>query len=117
VIGADESGAVSLRLPRDPGPVRDYLGRDVILGIRPECIAEADRRFGAGGSDSVQLDAAVEMTEPTGAETIVVLRLGGERVLGRVAPDVKLTPGRPARFTLDLRTLCLFDPATEELIA
>ena len=91
----------------------DYLGRDVILGIRPECIAEHNRRFEDG---SMLIDAPVEMTEPTGAETIVLLRLGGHEVLGRVAPDVKLKPGEHARFALDTRKICLFDPATERLI-
>ena len=57
------------------------------------------------------------MIEPTGAETIVLLRLGGERVLARVAPDVRPAPGERAAFALDTRRICLFDPATERLIA
>ena len=57
------------------------------------------------------------MTEPTGAETIVVMRLGGEKVLGRVAPDIRLANGAAARFAVDTRKLCLFDPQTERLIA
>ncbi len=56
------------------------------------------------------------LVEPTGAETVVLMELGGERVLGRVAPDVRLTVGARARFTLDTRKTCLFDPATERLI-
>jgi multiple sugar transport system ATP-binding protein len=91
-----------------------YAGRDVVLGIRPECIAEHNRRFEDG---SMLVDAPVEMTEPTGAETIVLLRLGGHDVLGRVAPDVRLKPGELARFALDTRKICLFDPVTERLIA
>ena len=91
-----------------------YVDRKVILGIRPECIAESNRRFEAG---SMLVDAPVEMTEPTGAETIVVLRLGGHEVLARVAPDVKLKSGEPATFALDTRKICLFDRATERLIA
>jgi multiple sugar transport system ATP-binding protein len=85
----------------------------VVLGIRPECIAEANRRFEDG---SMLVDAPVEMTEPTGAETIVLLRLGGHDVLGRVAPDVRLKPGEPARFALDTRKICLFDLVTERRI-
>ena len=59
----------------------------------------------------------VEMTEPTGAETLVVLRLGGQRVIGRVAPDVKLPVGAAARFAVDTRKVCVFDPESERLIA
>jgi multiple sugar transport system ATP-binding protein len=106
-------GQIKLPLPAmtDAGA---YIGREVVLGIRPECIAEANRRFEDG---SMLVDAPVEMTEPTGAETIVLLRLGGHEVLGRVAPDVRLKPGELARFALDTRKLCLFDPVTERLIA
>ena len=53
----------------------------------------------------------------TGAETIVLMRLGGEQLLGRVAPDVRLRPGSSARFALDTRRICLFDPSTDRLIA
>jgi multiple sugar transport system ATP-binding protein len=33
-----------------------------------------------------------------------------------VAPDVRVSHGAPARFALDTRKICLFDPATERLI-
>jgi multiple sugar transport system ATP-binding protein len=109
MIGADE-----IRLPlAGTTQARDYLDREVVLGIRPECIAEHNRRFEDGG---LLVEAPVEMTEPTGAETIVLLRLGGHEVLGRVAPDIRLKPGERARFALDTRKICLFDPATERLI-
>jgi multiple sugar transport system ATP-binding protein len=109
---AELDGGIRLPLPmmRDAA---DYVGRDVILGIRPECIAEHNRRFEDGG---MLVEAPVEMTEPTGAETIVVLRLGGHEVLGRVAPDVRLKPGELAQFAVDTRKICLFDPATERLV-
>jgi multiple sugar transport system ATP-binding protein len=105
-------GAIRLPLPltRNAG---DYVDREVVLGIRPECIAEHNRRFEDG---SMLVEAPVEMTEPTGAETIVPLRLGGHEVLGRVAPDIKLKPGEIARFALDTRKICLFDPVTERLV-
>jgi multiple sugar transport system ATP-binding protein len=109
---AELGGGIRLPLPmmRDAA---NYIGRDVILGIRPECIAEHNRRFEDGG---MLVEAPVDMTEPTGAETIVVLRLGGHEVLGRVAPDVRLKPGELARFAVDTRKICLFDPATERLV-
>ena len=63
------------------------------------------------------MTAPVEMVEPTGAETIVLLRLGGEPAQARISPDVRPTPGAMAPFALDIRRLCLFDPETEQLIA
>jgi multiple sugar transport system ATP-binding protein len=94
-----------------------WIGREVVLGIRPECIAEADRGFAGTADAPVMVDAPVEMIEPTGAETIVLLRLGGTPVLARISPDIRPAPGASARFALDTSRICLFDKATERLIA
>jgi multiple sugar transport system ATP-binding protein len=107
-----DDGGIRLPLPVATN-AGAYAGREVVLGIRPECIAESNRRFEDG---AMLIEAPVEMTEPTGAETIVLLRLGRHEVLGRVAPDVRLKPGETARFALDTRKICLFDPETERLI-
>jgi len=117
VIGAGRPDEIRLPLPAEGGPPPDWRDREVVLGIRPEAIAEAGRRFGVEEGSFSTLEAPVEMTEPTGAETIVMMRLGGEPVLGRVAPDVRPVVGGAARFAVDTRRICLFDPATERLIA
>jgi multiple sugar transport system ATP-binding protein len=88
-----------------------------VLGIRPECIAAQTRHFDGDPAATLLLDLPVEMTEPTGAETIVLLRLAGHEVLGRISPDIRLRAGATARFAVDTRKICLFDPQTERLIA
>ncbi len=105
-------GTVGLPVPDAPAR---YLNRPVILGIRPECLAEPQRRFGAAPARLIE--AQVEMTEPTGAETMVTLAVAGQRAIGRVAPDTRMAIGAPASFSVDTRKLCLFDPETENLIA
>jgi multiple sugar transport system ATP-binding protein len=102
-------GKARLPLQAQPAAARAYLDRDVFLGIRPECISDR-----AGG---LLLEAEVEVSEPTGAETLVLLRVGSERLRARVAPDTKLALGQVATFSVDTRTACLFDPQTERLIA
>jgi multiple sugar transport system ATP-binding protein len=113
-----EAGAAQIRLPMAHGgnAARAYLDRPVTLGIRPECITEADDRF-APRPGRVVAEAYVDMIEPTGAETMVMMRLCGHEAVGRVSPDLRLRPGMPARFALDTGKLCLFDPTTERLIA
>jgi multiple sugar transport system ATP-binding protein len=107
---------VRLRLPNHHA-ASAWFGRDVVLGIRPECIAEPERGFAGTADAPVVISAPVDMIEPTGAETIVLLRLGGAPVLARIAPDIRPTPGERASFALDTSRVCLFDPATERLIA
>ena len=57
------------------------------------------------------------MIEPTGAETVVLIERAGVRMRARVAPDSGLSVGERARFAVDTRRICLFDPVTERLIA
>jgi len=112
--GAD---TIRLPLPAKDGRLSSFKDAPVVLGIRPECIAESQRRFGDENGPPLLVDATVELTEPTGAETMVLLRFGGERVTARVAPDTKLPLGERGRFAVDTRKLCVFDPGTERLIA
>jgi multiple sugar transport system ATP-binding protein len=116
VIGAGRPDEVRLRL-RGYDAAAAFRGREVVLGIRPECIAESGRVFGDTSEPPIVVNAPVEMIEPTGAETIVLLRLGGEPALARISPDIRPAPGALAPFALDTRRICLFDPATERLIA
>ncbi len=99
------------RIRLDRAPAREWLGRPVLLGIRPECIALA------AGPEPDAIEARVEMTELTGAETIAVLQLGGAEVTARLGASDRPVPGAPAPFRIDTAKACLFDPATEQRIA
>jgi multiple sugar transport system ATP-binding protein len=100
-------------LPPQPEAVRAYAGKEVIAGVRAEAISygtpvEGCRRV---------VDATVEVTEPTGADTLVVLSLGGHEFTARLQPDFPLKPGQRGDFCVDLAKLVLFDPQSEQLIA
>jgi multiple sugar transport system ATP-binding protein len=113
VIG---QGEAALRFPV-PGRAESWIGREVVLGIRPECIAEPTRHFSDAPDAVLTIAAPVEMIEPTGAETIVVLRIGDDRALGRVSPDLRHRLGETAQFAVDTRKISLFDPGTGDRIA
>ncbi len=113
VIGHGESG---IRFPVPP-EAKSWVGREVVLGIRPECITEPTRHFGDAPDAALTIVAPVEMIEPTGAETIVVMRLGNERALGRVSADLRPRLGEMTSFAVDTRKINLFDPSTGDRIA
>ena len=116
IVGAGQPGQATLPLPTQTTvAARAYIDRDVVLGIRPECISDGGKR--AADIPATRIEAVVEVSEPTGAETIVLIRIAGDRLRARVAPDIKLPLGRAASFSVDTRTICLFDPQTERLIA
>jgi multiple sugar transport system ATP-binding protein len=80
-------------------------GRDVIVGMRPEHLVPAPQG----------LPAVVEVIEPTGADTQLLCRLGGQEVtvLLRERRDLRVGDALP----LAAQRLYLFDPASGERIA
>jgi multiple sugar transport system ATP-binding protein len=88
--------------------------KQVILGIRPEHLGRFDPASQKPGVVSVS--APVELVEPTGAETIAVMRLGDQEIVGRFDPDEAPRMGEEIRLSVDMAHACLFDPVTTRLI-
>jgi multiple sugar transport system ATP-binding protein len=93
-----------------------HAGKDVILGVRPEHISDPTNAE-AQGPEHHRLDALVEVTEPTGPDTLAVMLLGGVEATARLRADTKARPGELSTFMVDMSKICLFDPATERRIA
>src|SRR5262249_18465415 len=113
-LAAMIGGTAKLPLPAQPAAAQGFIDRDVFLGIRPECLSDPGRR---ADFPTAPFEAEAVMSEPTGAETIVLVQAAGQRLRARVAPDLRFTPGQRATFRADTRSACLFDPASERLIA
>jgi len=56
------------------------------------------------------------VVEPTGAETIVIVRVGDREVVARFEPDAAPKEGQSVALVVDMGKACLFDPDTERLI-
>ncbi|HXF18015.1 MAG TPA: ABC transporter ATP-binding protein [Burkholderiales bacterium] len=107
---------VRIPLPAPSAALSAYAGRDVFAGIRAEAVRLA-RDGMAPTATECMFDARVEVIEPTGADTLVVLDLGGKEFTVRLEPDVQLKPGQDARFLVELSKLVCFDADTERRIA
>ena len=92
-----------------------YIGKDVIAGIRPEAVSLVGPDVVPGPLQAV-VEAVVVVIEPTGADTLAVLDLGGQEFTVRLEPDVTLNANERARFLIDLRKVVCFDAQSEELI-
>ncbi|ESY07789.1 sugar ABC transporter ATPase [Mesorhizobium sp. LNJC399B00] len=90
--------------------------RQLVLGIRPEHIYRFDPDLARRKPGIAQIDAVVELVEPTGAETMAVLRLGGKEITGRFDPDGTPLMGETVTLGIDMARACLFDPTTRRLI-
>lgn len=92
-------------------PHSQDLPEDVILGLRPEDIAEAGFRSGA----SVQAaQCRIDLVEPAGADTYVVSELGGKQVTARLHAETKAQPGTLLDLAFDLGKVSFFAPDTGE---
>jgi multiple sugar transport system ATP-binding protein len=108
------AGATVLKLPSERAQSVGNAGRHVILGVRPEHLTRHDptrsrREVGL-------IEAMVEVVEPTGSETIVIVRLGEREVLARFEPDEAPAVGDRVTLAVDMAKACLFDPENERLI-
>jgi multiple sugar transport system ATP-binding protein len=99
------------------GDVADRVkAGNVILGVRPEHMSRFDPQAAARKPGTARLMAPVELVEPTGAETIVVMKLGGQEIVGRFDRDQAPHMGEEIQLGIDMARACLFDPATNRLI-
>ncbi len=88
----------------------------IVLGVRPEHISPA-RNGAASKPGAATLNAVVELVEPTGAETMIGLRLGEREIIARFDPDDAPQVGETIPLALDMAKACLFDATSERLIA
>lgn len=93
-----------------------YIGKEVILGIRPEMITEplAHKQ----GLDCVQvLSLDTVLTEAMGADTMVLTQLAGKEISCRINPSYQVGAGEKCEFMFDMSKAVLFDPQSQDLIA
>jgi len=83
------------------------LPNDVLLGLRPEDIAEAGFRAGASVQEA---ECLVEMVEPAGADTYVTSHLGGAQVTARLHAETSALAGKPLSLAFDLAKVSYFEP-------
>lgn len=92
-----------------------YDGRDIIVGIRPEDITDADGADGTAKQIELR-DCLVDVVEPAGADTYVVTRFGGKEVIARMRAGAGVRPGENVPFAFNIDHAVFFDPASEQRI-
>jgi multiple sugar transport system ATP-binding protein len=119
---AGHKSLLSLPLNGNADAVGKWLGREVVLGIRPEHVTDAlSAHQGNTHGESAtyrptEVDCTVELTEPTGPDTLVVARFNDAPVTCRTHPRAGATPNQPLKLAFDLTKALLFDPSSEQRI-
>ncbi|MEG0012909.1 MAG: sn-glycerol-3-phosphate ABC transporter ATP-binding protein UgpC [Cellulosilyticaceae bacterium] len=101
-------------LPKDKAAkVASYVGKDVMMGIRPEHTADMDTVQENEVSKYAVVSAQVEVTEQLGSETYLYMICEGHNMTARVNPSCKAGPGSEIRFGMDTSKVHVFDLETQ----
>ena len=107
----------SIKLPADKAnnpALADYIGKEVIAGLRPECIHDEPMQL-AALADST-MDAFVDVTELMGAEIYLYLNIGETNLIARVSSRSQSRAGDTIKVAFDTSRLHIFDKDTERCI-
>ncbi|GAA5627910.1 oligosaccharides import ATP-binding protein MsmX [Brucella sp. NBRC 12953] len=110
-----EGEALTLPLKVAPESLGDFVGQEVIFGIRPEALTDPD---GAdrNASSVVEGDCLIDVVEPAGSDTFAVTRIGGKQVVARLRADARIAAGQRSRLAFNLDKAVFFDPKTQARI-
>ncbi|WP_297092563.1 ABC transporter ATP-binding protein [Thermococcus sp.] len=119
-----ESGGIVLEgdgfripLPEDFRDILlDYLGKDVLVGIRPEHMTVKGVSTLEHVTRSVEIDGVVDFIEALGTDTIVHAKVGGNIIKIKLPGHIPLPIGEKIKIEIDLDNLHIFDKATEKAI-
>jgi multiple sugar transport system ATP-binding protein len=130
-------------LARNRSGLKDYVGKSIILGIRPEDFEDASLESGAPGDRRMKVE--VDLTELLGADVLLYfgttatgvvpsaaaaevgedasVHLGGNgdgswstRMCARVSPRTRIAIGHAAELAVDASRLYFFDPQTRDAV-
>ena len=107
-------GTAEVKLPEGKAnkpELKEYIGKEVMLGIRPEDLHD-DPAMVSANSDSV-VDAYVDVTEMMGAETYLYLKIADTPFVARVNQRSNAKLGDEIKVAFDMNKLHIFDKETE----
>ncbi len=108
---------VSVKLPSDKAnapELADYIGKEVVVGVRPEGISD-DKGVVEAHPDTV-IDVDVDVIELMGSEIHLYLLIGETRLIAKVSARSQSRGGDKIKVALDMTRLHIFDKDTERCV-
>lgn len=111
LVFVDNGSAIKLNINKEYKlPLQEYLGKPIIMGIRPEDIHEFDLAKVDAGQ---KITAMIEVVEPMGNELFVYFNIDEEQMVGRLPSFINAEMGKALDLTFDANKLHFFDIETE----
>jgi len=94
--------------------MKDYIGKEVILGIRPEDIHDEEHKM--TNHENSMIEAAIEVRELMGSEIYLYLKYADKQLLARVATTSAAISSSNLKLCFDMSKAHLFDKESEKTI-
>ena len=117
VVGTKEEmyldgGTFKVQVPSHKAqPLYDYLGKQVVFGVRPEDIN--DPEYAAPGIIGAPVNSRVDVTELMGNEVFLYLVTGTKVYIARVDPRTSARVGQDVEILFNMDNMHIFDRDTE----
>ena len=110
-----EGTGFRLKAPLDMArKLGDYLGKDIVLGIRPEHVA--DRSFVPNPPEGSTMTVKVDVVEPMGSELNAYLLAGTSSFVARLDSRSKVHTGSTVDIVIATEAMHAFDRQTERAL-
>jgi multiple sugar transport system ATP-binding protein len=93
--------------------LESWIGKDIIYGIRPVDIFDAQLVGRVDPSVDNTVDVVIDIVEPMGDVSTVFANIGANSITASVSGDSKIKDGEKVKFVLDTERGHLFDPQSE----
>ena len=108
-----ENSGLRIKLPDEIAQrLRGHIGREVILGVRPEDLTVAS----SADLDHPCFDAVVEVVEQLGSEILLDMKVGESIMVASVEPTARVRVADKLRVAMRRSRLHVFDAQTEAAI-
>jgi multiple sugar transport system ATP-binding protein len=115
VVISFDGGELNIPTTRfSDGSLDSYIGKSVIIGIRPEDFHLEDDQKNL--TNSSLLSAQVELSEQIGSGVYLYVMCGGKQLIATLPPSCAARHGESVRLAVDCEKLYLFDKDSEESI-
>jgi len=110
-----EANGFRVEMPQDLASLaREWVGREVVFGLRPEDIA--DRALTGDANPAWTVRALVDVHEPLGSDVILYLTAGSQSIVARVDAHSQAKMGQTIDAVFNMRKMHLFNATTQEAI-
>ena len=106
--------AGNCKVPVSRPGLADYVGKEVIMGIRPEDFHIEPAMLEKAGT--AVIEARIDLDEMMGSEIYLYFEYEGQKMISRIPSKYAIKADETARLALDLDKIHIFDKDTEKAI-